>query len=58
MAEIAMTAHFQKGEHGQAKEAARLIRSLSRREAKLRIHGYWEELADLTPVSCLLMYTG
>ena len=57
LAEIAMTAHHQQGEHDKAVEAARLIRSIFRREAKLRIHGYWKELADLTQVSELYIHT-
>ena len=50
LAEIAMTAHQQQGEHDKAVEAARLIRSVLRRQEKLHIHGYWKELADLTQV--------
>ncbi|DBA81851.1 TPA: hypothetical protein ACH3X1_007570 [Trebouxia sp. C0004] len=46
LAEIAMTAAHQQDEHEKAIEAARLIRSASRREAKLRIHGYWKELSE------------
>ena len=58
LAEIAMTAHHQQGEHGKAVEAARLIRSVTGREAKLRIHGYWKELADLTQVTQHALFLG
>lgn len=50
LAEIAVMVHHQQGQHDKALEAASLIRSLSRREAKLRIHGYWREVADLIQV--------
>ena len=50
LAEIAMTAHHQQGEHDKALEAARLIRSVPRQAAKLQTLGYWKELADLTQV--------
>lgn len=51
LAEIAMTAHHQQGEHEKALEAARLIRSVPRQAAKLQTLGYWKELADLTQVT-------
>lgn len=51
LAEIAMTAHHQQGEHDKALEAARLIRSVPRQAAKLQTLGYWKELADLTQVT-------
>lgn len=51
LAEIAMTAHHQDGEHSKAVEAARLIRSLPRRDTKLQLHGYWKELVQQTQVA-------
>lgn len=48
LAEIAVTAHNNQGEHDKAVEAAQLIRSVPRRMAKLQMHGYWKPLADLT----------
>lgn len=45
-----MTAHCQQGEHDKALEAACLIRNVSQRAAKLQMHGYWKQLADLTQV--------
>lgn len=50
LAEIAMTAHVQHGEHSKAVDAACLIRSVPRRETKLELHGYWDTLVKQTKV--------
>ena len=51
LAEIAITAHNQQGEHSKAVEAACLIRSVPKRETKLELHGYWDALVNLTQVA-------
>ncbi|KAL0040884.1 hypothetical protein WJX79_008605 [Trebouxia sp. C0005] len=47
LAAVAMTVHHQQGDHDKALKAAGLIRSLSKREEKLRSYGYWKEVADM-----------